>query len=378
MRDGKPVPLPVSPVAFFASRLLSIPAKLRLSLEPIIRTPAKSDDESLSDFVLRRLGREFLDYAINPFVAGVYAGDPDMLSVRHAFPKLLEVEKQYGSLILGQFLGARERKKRKDVPKTEAKKVSFDDGLQVLTDTLRERLGEVVRLNADVTNVRRHAGGWTVTVREDGVEHTREHSALLLTAQAPRLARIGIEDGAGAASLAPLGEIEHPPVARVVLGFRREDVADSLEGFGFLVPKIEGLHILGTTYSSSIFAGRAPDGCVTLTTFVGGCRQPDLAMREPDEVIDLTVRDLEKILGVRGKPVYRHHVLFPKAIPQYNVGFNRFSECMDALESRMPGLYFAGTFRNGIALGSSIVAGQEIAEKIDAFLTASVPVPATL
>ena len=363
IRGGEPVRLPTSPVAFASSSLFSLPAKLRLTLEPFIRTPAKSEDESLADFVLRRLGREFLDYAINPFVSGIYAGDPAKLSVRHAFPKLLAVEEKYGSLILGQFLGARERKKRKEVPKTEAKKVSFDAGLQVLADTLQTKLGTAVKLCTPVTSARRTAEGWSVTVTVNGVPEQHEHAAILMASPAPKLAAITLETEQNI-SLAMLGEIEHPPVARIVLGFRREDVADPLDGFGFLVPEVERLSLLGTTYSSSIFDQRAPAGHVTLTSFIGGARHPALALRDPDYLFDATVRDLERVLGVRGKPVYRHHVLFPQAIPQYNTGFRRFSEFMSETETRLPGLFFAGNYRDGISLGNSIVAGQDIAERI--------------
>ena len=156
VRGGKMHPLPTSPAAFAATRLFSTRAKLRLALEPFIRTPPSSEDESLADFVLRRLGREFLDYAINPFVSGIYAGDPAKLSVRHAFPKLHAVEAKYGSLILGQFLGARERRKRAEVAAPQAKKVSFDDGLQVLTDTLHAQLGPSVELHAPVLYARKN------------------------------------------------------------------------------------------------------------------------------------------------------------------------------------------------------------------------------
>ena len=367
VRGGKPVRLPTGPAAFATSPLFSIPAKLRLCLEPFIRTPAKTDDESLANFVLRRLGREFLDYAINPFVSGIYAGDPGKLSVRHAFPKLLAVEEKYGSLILGQFLGARERKKRKEVPKTEAKKISFDGGLQVLTDTLQAKLGAAVKLCTPVTRARRTADGWAVTVTANGVDEQYEHAAILLTSPAPKLADIALETEQRI-SLSIMGDIEHPPVARIVLGFRREDVADPLDGFGFLVPEVEGLSILGTTYSSSIFDQRAPEGHVILTSFVGGARHPELASRDPEFLFDTTVRDLERVLGVRGKPVYRHHVLFPKAIPQYNTGFRRFADFMSDTENRLPGLFFAGNYRDGISLGNSMVAGQDIAERIAKFL----------
>ena len=368
VRNGRMQPLPTSPAAFAATRLFSTRAKLRLALEPFLRTPPASEDESLADFVLRRLGREFLDYAINPFVSGIYAGDPAKLSVRYAFPKLHAVEAKYGSLILGQFLGARERKKRAEVAAPQAKKVSFEDGLQVLTDTLHAKLGSAVELNSPVLSARKTPEGWTLTLRANGREEERKHSAVLLAAPAHKLACIRIEDGEGS-NLAALGEIEHPTVARIVLGFRREDVADPLDGFGFLVPEVENLSILGTTFSSSIFANRAPSGHVTLTSFVGGCRNPELATREPDELFERTARDLQRVLGVRGKPVYQHHALFPWAIPQYNVGYGKFMKLMTDAEESHPGLFFAGSYRNGISVGNSIVAGQEAASRLASYFT---------
>ena len=160
-------------------------------------------------------------------------------------------------------------------------------------------------------------------------------------------------------------------MARVILGFRREDVADPLEGFGFLVPKAEKLNILGTTFSSSIFPRRAPAGYVLLTTFIGGCRQPDLAALPAEKLVDLTVCDLQRILGVRGDPTYRNHWLFPQAIPQYNVGFKKFTDFMNATETRLPGLYFAGSYRDGISTGNCIVSGHDVADRITHFLAAS-------
>lgn len=366
VRSGKMIPLPVSAAAFARTRLFSMAAKLRIAAEPFNRTRPDSEDEPLSDFVVRRLGREFLDYAINPFVSGIYAGDPAKLSVRHAFPKLHAVEAQYGSLILGQFLGARARRKRAETGAQQAKKVSFDDGLQVLTDALHLQLGRAVELNSSVTGARRTSGGWTVTVLANQQEEQREHSALLLTAPAHKLAGFRLEE-----SLALLGEIEYPAVSRIVLGFRRDDVADPLNGFGFLVPEVERLSILGTTFSSSIFENRAPAGHVTLTSFIGGCRNPELARRDPEELFDRTLRDLERILGVRGKPVYRHHVLFPLAIPQYNVGFGKFMALMAETEARHPGLFFAGNYRNGISLGNSIVSGQDAASRVSGYFTSN-------
>ncbi len=370
VRDGKMRQLPLSPLRFATSPLFSIPAKLRICREPFIRMKPDVEDESLADFVLRRLGREFLDYAINPFVTGVYAGNPEDLSVRYGFPKLKALEDKHGSIMLGAILGARERKKRAEIEKSKAKKLSFDEGLQVLPDTLHAKLGSSIELRSEVTCLRQTSEGWIVIVRVNDREEQHTHSSVILAAPAHKIAQIQIEaDQPICFSL--LKEMRHPPVARITMGFRREDVTDPLEGFGFLVPKAENLNILGTTFSSSLFANRAPAGHVLLTTFVGGCRQPELATQSADKLFDLTWHDLQRILGVRGKPTYQHHCLFPQAIPQYNVGYKKFADFMNATEAQLPGFYFAGNYRDGISAGSSIVSGHDAAERVVQFLAAS-------
>jgi len=376
VRNGKMSQLPMSPILFAKSPLFSIPAKLRLCFEPFIRTKPRTEDESLADFVSRRLGREFLDYAIDPFVTGVYAGIPENLSVRYGFPKLKALEDKYSSIMLGAVLGARERKKRAEVQTAKAQKFSFDDGLQVLPNTLHATLGEAVELRSKVTCLRQTADSWVVTVNEQGRTEQHTHSALVLAAPTHKIAQIQIEADEPV-DFSLLKEIVHPPVARITMGFRREDVADPLDGFGFLVPKAEHLNILGTTFSSSIFANRAPAGHVLLTTFIGGCRQPELAGEPAEKLFDLTLRDLERILGVRGKPTYQNHWLFPLAIPQYNVGHKKFVDFMNATENRFPGLYFAGSYRNGISAGNCIVSGHDVAGRVAQFLAAAnhSPVP---
>ncbi|MCE0484955.1 MAG: protoporphyrinogen oxidase [Methylacidiphilales bacterium] len=369
VRGGRMRALPQSPVSFAFSPLLSAAAKVRIAREFFLRNQAEDEDESLADFVRRRFGQEFLDYAINPFVTGVYAGTSEELSVQYAFPKLKALEKKYGSVIRGAILGARERRKSGEVPRTQAKKISFDEGLQVLVDALETELREAVRLDTGVTGLRCEEGEWVVTSRSRTGEETHRHSAVLLTAPAHKIAEMKMEG----VDFSILGEMAHPPVARVALGFRREDVADPLRGFGFLVPKAEGMKILGTTFSSSIFANRAPEGHVLLTTFVGGCRQPELALEPEEKLMELVVEDLRRVLGVRGVPTYRHCWLFRRAIPQYNVGHKKFVDFMNGMEKRFAGLYFAGSFRDGISAGNCIVSGHDVAGRIAQFLAVGTP-----
>ncbi len=367
VRGGQPVLLPGSPLAFFRTKLFSGNAKLHLLKEPFVRRAPADVEENLAEFVVRRLGREFLDYAINPFVAGVYAGDPSRLSVKHAFPRLHALEQRYGSLILGQFLGARERKQRGETSKQNAKKISFDEGLQVLTDTLQTQLAGTVRLQSSVCRLQQLARVWTVTTRTGNGEEQNRHAAVLFAGPTHKLPEIQLTTERSL-DWSPLAEIIYPPVASLVLGFRREDVTHPLDGFGMLIPEVERFNILGAIFSSSLFPNRAPAGHVTLTCYLGGTRAPKLALLDAASLTELAMKDLRTLLGVQGQPTFRHHVIFPRAIPQYEVGFGRFKDLMNRLELNAPGLFLAGHYRDGISLGDSIISGHGVAERIEQFL----------
>ncbi len=360
--------MPGSPLGFILTPLFSPAAKLRLLLEPFILPGDQTREESVAEFVRRRLGAEFLDRAIDALVGGIYAGDPQKLSVQQAFPKLYALEQKYGSLIKGQVLGARERKDRDEVAKPNAKKFSFDEGLQVLPDTLRAKMTRDVRLLSPVTKLTENGDGWSVS---SGMNEIAEHSAIVYAAPAFGLSKIEIQSRRSI-DLAALADIRYPPVASVVLGFRREDVAHPLDGFGMLVPRGEGFRILGTIFSSSLFPNRAPAGCVTLTSYLGGARSPELAQRSEEELFEITLEDLRVLLGVTGQLTFKHHVTFPKAIPQYNIGYARFKRLMSAAELNAPGLFFAGHYREGISVSDCIVSGQEAAERVASYL-ATVP-----
>jgi oxygen-dependent protoporphyrinogen oxidase len=367
VRYKRPIEMPGSPLGFFTTRLFTPRAKLAVLREPFVPARRDGKEESVAEFVVRRLGQEFLDHAIDALVAGVYAGDPYQLSVPQAFPKLAQLEARYGSLIKGQILGARERKQRGEVAKDRAPKFSFDEGLQVLPETLRERLGPALRLNTSVTKLTQATSGWAIEQRVNGQAISAEHNAVIYTGTAYRLAEIGLATSAPL-SFAPFSEIRYPPVASVVLGFRREDVAHPCQGFGMLIPRVEGFKILGTIFSSSLFPNRAPAGHLTLTSYIGGERYPDLASLPTEKLAAITCEDLQVILGVRGKPTFQHSVFYPKAIPQYVLGYGRFRQMMTDLEAKAPGLFLAGHYRDGISLSDSIVSGCNVAERMEKFL----------
>jgi len=369
VRYQRPIEMPGSPPQFFTTPLFTWGAKLAVLREPF--RPAKRDgqEESIASFVRRRLCPEFLDHAIDALVGGIYAGDPEKLSVQQAFPKLAALEEKYGSMIKGQILGARERRKTGEVAKDRAPKFSFDEGLQVLPDTLRELLGESVKLRTSVTQLTQTAEGWMAEFRGPRGEGRTEHSAVVYAGTAFKLAELNVI-ASSQIDLSPFSEIRYPPVASVVLGFRREDVEHPCLGFGMLIPRVEGFRILGTIFSSALFPNRAPAGHLTLTSYVGGERNPELASLPEAKLYDIVCEDLQVLLGLRGRPTFQHSVFYPRAIPQYNLGYGKYRELLTKIENDAPGLFFAGHYRHGISVGDSLVSGLNIVDQVEKFLKA--------
>jgi len=383
VRYGRPIAMPGTPLGFITTPLFTAQAKLAVLREPFIKPRRDGVEESIGQFVVRRFNQEFLDHAIDALVAGIYAGDPHKLSLTHAFPKLKALEDNYGSMIKGQIFGARARKQSGEVAKDRAAKFSFDDGLQVLPDGLAAQLGAALKLNTPVTKLTQTSQGWRVTT--PGGE--AEFGAVIYCGTAHRLAELAIDDGraggplpAGAGAhgvtrptttdLSAFSEISYPPVSAVVLGFRREDVTHPCAGFGMLIPKIEGFKILGTIFSSALFPNRAPAGHLTLTSYIGGARYPELGLLPPEKLVEATLADLRALLGVTGPPVFTHSKTWPQAIPQYNVGYGKYRALLNDLEANAVNLFFAGHYRDGVSLGDSMVSGVNIAERVGNFLVA--------
>lgn len=360
LRDGRVQPVPTSPGAFLGTSLFSWGAKLALAREPFVGRGPADREESVADFVRRRLGQEFLDYAINPFVSGVYAGDPEKLSVRAAFPRLVELEQRYGGLIRGQIMGARERKRSAEKSKNTASMMTFRSGMQAMTDALAARLATFVT-GAAVMGLERTTGGFRATAA-DGRTFDAADVVLAVPAYATRPLVAAL---APAAAQALAGMI-YPPVVSVVSAYRREDVSHPLDGFGFLVPEKEKRRILGTIFSSSLFPGRGPDGMVVLTTFVGGMRQPELARAPDADVLALVQAENAALLGAAPRAAMVELTRWAQAIPQYSLGHLERVAATDAAQAALPGLHFCANWRGGISVGDCIKSGFATAERIAA------------
>jgi oxygen-dependent protoporphyrinogen oxidase len=357
-RDGKLVPVPMSIGGFLTTDLLSTTAKLRLLAEPFVRARSSNGpDESLAAFVRRRLGPEVLDYAVAPFVGGVYAGDPDRLSARHTFGRLVEWEEEYGSLFWGALRGGDDE--ADDVP---SGLFSFREGLETLPRALADALDGAIEYETEVTRIAEAGSGWAVHADTAEGPTTYDVDGLICTVPLHTLGTLDLDTPV---DRSPLKDVSYPPVHVVALGYERSAIDHPLDGFGLLVPPVEtDLDVLGTLFSSTLFPGRAPDDHALLTTFVGGARAPALARRDEAAVQSLVERDLDRLLGVNDAPVFARHVHWPRAIPQYRRGHGAVQETLSALEARHPSLAFGGNYRDGVAVGDAAQSGQAAAERL--------------
>jgi len=365
VRDGTPHPIPMSPGAFLKTPLISTAAKLRLLAEPFIRR-GDLPDESVAGFVRRRLGPEILDYAVNPFVGGIFAGDPERLSLEHAFEKVHTMEQEHGSLFRAMIHAARHRSDDADTNAPDATPkglFSFRKGLHTLPRALADALGDAIHTHAPVTRLSSPNDRWTVTVRPPGGDpHIHAVDAVVSTVPLHQLGDLQL---ATDIDLSVFDTVSYPAVSVVALGYDRADVAHPLDGFGMLVPEVEDdIRILGTLFSSTLFPGRAPDGQVLLTTFVGGMREPELGDASTERLQAVVRRDLRNLLGVHGRPTFVRRVRWKRAIPQYRIGYGGVTDALRRLEDAHPGLFFAGNYRAGISVGDTMASGTDAAKAV--------------
>lgn len=363
VRNGQLHPLPMSPPALIRSGLLTTRGKLRLLAEPFIGRGPAEVEETLAEFVERRLGREFLDYAIDAFVAGVYAGVPQRLSVRDAFPKLYRLEERYGSILKGAVLGRRERRRSGRTAKQSARMFSFREGLQTLVDALAREQGQALRLGTRLKALSRHDAGYALELEGADGPSLLTARAVLLAIPAHAYPEVQAELNLAEARQA-LAQIYSPPVTMLFFGYRQRPAGHPLDGFGFLIPAREQRRILGTLFSSTLFPGRAPEGGVALTTFVGGVRQPDLALLPDGELIGLVRGELADLLQIQVPPDEVALRRWPRAIPQYQVGHRELIAAVERAEVRHPGLYLAGNFRGGISVSDCIEQATRLSERV--------------
>ena len=332
---------PEKPPEIFTSDFLPLGAKLRMLCEPLGPLPPDDEDESVASFARRRVGRVAADVLINAFVLGIYGGDAERLSLRSAFPRMWQMEHDHGSLIAAA-LATRKVKEATGGP--SGKLTSFRGGVSDLIDALAQRLGSALVCGAPAQSIARVGDGFVV--RAAGRDWPAD--AVILAAPAgPASTLVAplLDDSAAA-----LAEIPVASISVVALGWPRQAVAHDLQGFGFLVPRRQGLRIIGSLWSSSIFDSRAPEGHVLVQTMIGGAADAAALELSDHDLLQTVASELGPLIGIRSAPTLQRIVRHPKGIPQYDVGHGVRVARAREVEQAQPGLYLSGNSLDGVAM----------------------------
>jgi oxygen-dependent protoporphyrinogen oxidase len=360
--DGQLRKAPLSPPAFFASSLFSARTKWSILRDALGHSTPPEAGESVAAFTRRKFSPELLDKLVAPFVSGIYAGDPEKLSLRAAFPQVFEAERTAGSIVRGMTRAAKSQKGAKQRPTLQ----TFRDGNETLIRALARSLGPALRCGIEVTAIQRGGTGlpspgeaFLVGAKTEGGAESIVADGLILAVPAYVAASLLYPEAES-----PLGSVEYAPIAVVSLGYRREDVKHSLAGFGFLVPRSEGLRTLGTVWNSSLFPGRAPQGSVLLTSFIGGATDPQAVALSAEEISAIVHREIRAILSIRGVPAFSNVEIYRRALPQYNIGHTTRVGNLARESSFFLNLKLVGNYLRGPAVGACIEQALAVADEI--------------
>lgn len=371
--NGKLQPVPMNPLGLLFSPLLSGGTKRAILRDLLGKSAAPEPDESVADFIRRKYSERLLDRLVGPFVSGIYAGDPEKLSLRAAFPILYEAEKASGSILRGIFRAiktrAAKRPKGPRGPRERPTLQTFTEGNEMLIKALALNLGERLQCGVEALRIEHLDWGhdakaprFHVAVRTPQGEESVEAERLVVAVPPGIAAKL--LGGLHGEFAKQLGGVEYAGVAVVSLGYRNADVSHSLDGFGFLVPRSSGLSDLGTVWNSSLFPGRAPDGEALMTSFVGGATNPGALQQSETALAELIHKELTPLLGIRKEPVFSSVTIWPRALPQYNLGHTAKLAALEKLRAKFPGLYFAGNYLNGPAIGTCVEQALKVADEI--------------
>ncbi|OGW38964.1 MAG: protoporphyrinogen oxidase [Nitrospirae bacterium RBG_13_39_12] len=358
--DSKLHLLPDSPVSFFSSNLLSFYGRLRILFEILVPKKEKND-ETLADFARRRLGREAYEKLIDPMASGIYAGDPENMSLKSCFPRIYELENKYGSLIKALIKLQKDSKKsgRKVGPGPGGVLTSFYEGMEVIINALKNYMGSRLKTSSRVVSIDKKNEKYVIHLSDNS---NVEAEAVVVATPVYATSEI-VKDFDRNLSLI-LSEVFYPSISVVCFGYRKDRISQPLDGFGFLVPNREGRKILGTLWDSSVFPNRAPEGYVLLRSMIGGVRRSELAMQDEDRLLNTVMDELNDIMGIKAQPdfvrVYRHE----KGIPQYSLGHERKLEAIDNIVNKIKGLYLIGNAYRGISVNDCIENSYKLAEKL--------------
>ena len=355
---------PLSPPALISSKLLSLSGKLRILAEPIISKRTDKSEESIANFIRRRLGNQVQDRLVSPFVSGVYAGNTEKLSLEASFPALAELENTYGSLILGAIKSRKAVAKESNEKKLAKRLCSFTSGLATLPKALSSQLKEPVTTSCQVLNltISKESPYYKIKFQVDKLIEQVSTNHLVLATPAyttasflenylPRLAN-------------ELKAIEYVPMVIVHISLALSDLAKGLNGFGFLVPRSEGIRLLGSIWSSSLFPNRAPNGQALLTNFIGGAHDVKAVELSSKELGQIIGEELKRVLGIKTTPKLVNVHKYQMAIPQYNLGHLSRLEIIESELRSQANLYLASNYLKGVSVPDCVSRGKHLAARI--------------
>ena len=355
LRHGRLQKVPMSPQALLGTSLLGVGTRFRVVSEAFRKTTPPREEETIAAFVRRKFGHEILEYLVSPFVSGVYAGDPEKLSLRAAFPTLEEWERQYGSVLRGA-MKSRGGNGGNGAPPL----CSFQHGMGTLPQAIASKLESAARFGTRVEAMEAGDQGFRLRVARKEASEMIVARALVMACPAYVASQLIATISAGLAK--SLSGIAYASLAVVATAYYRKQTEIDLDGFGVLIPRSEKHRTLGIVWNSSLFGGRAPEGQMVLTSFVGGTTDPEIARRSPAEIAAIVQHDHEHILGITGSPIASSVWIHHKALPQYNLGHGHIVEAIAEAERSTPGLYFAGNYLQGPAIGKCVELGFQVAE----------------
>lgn len=349
------------PLGFLLSNYLSPGARLRVLAEPAIPRRDSAIEESVAGFWSRRFGPEFAERIIDPLTGGLFAGCARELSMSAVFPRLIEMEREHGSITLAML------KSRRAGAKMPGRRLySWRDGIATLPQALAKRLGPALRTGVAVRRIRATPSGFRIEAGAAGCLAAR---AIVLATQ-PHVAA-GLLEGLDAPAAEAAGAIAAPPLAVVFLGYRRGQVDHPLDGLGYLTPARAGRALSGTLFCSTMFPGRAPEGHVALAAYIGGARAPEAALAAPEDLIAAARTEFRDLLGATGDPVVARVRRWPRGLPQYQLGHGVRIAALNGLETRRPGLFVTGNYLAGPAVGTCVDKAVEAAARVHAHLIAA-------
>jgi protoporphyrinogen/coproporphyrinogen III oxidase len=351
-KDGRLQEVSSNPLKFLVSNVLPLSARVRINREPFVKPSSPEDpEESVAQFCDRRFGRSFRDVLVTPVIAGIFAGDPEELGAESAFPEIVDLEREYGSLMKAAMRGKG--------PTPHGTPATFEDGMAELPAALAKRLGKSLVAGTEVSRVEQHDGGWRVST---GAGKSFAAEKLVLALPSPEAAKLVTSvDGRLARDLKG---VVYAPVLVAHVGAPRDAFEDLPDGIGFVAVRDEGVRLLGAAFSSELFDGRAPKDHVLVTVFAGGRLDPRAIGLSDASVRRFVLADLERAVGLADDPDLFELARWPRGIPQYVVGhMDRIARIEESLDE-LPGLHLLGDWRGGMTMEDCVAGADALADEL--------------